>query len=139
MATILIVDDYAPNHRLMSFVLEQRGYAVVAAVDGQQALHRMDNTAVDLVLTDLTMPKLDGLALTLAIRADPRFADIPIIIVTASAREQDQVRASGGGADAFLTKPVDSEDLVREVSRLIARKSDVRKRTPAITVQRNTA
>jgi CheY-like chemotaxis protein len=123
MATILIVDDYAPNHRLMSFVLEQNGYAVVPAYDGQQALDRLSSTPVDLVVTDLTMPRLDGLGLTKAVRADARYSGIPIIIVTASMKEQDHVRASGIGVDAFLTKPVDSEDLVREVSRLIARSS----------------
>jgi CheY-like chemotaxis protein len=135
MATVLIVDDYAPNHRLMSFVLEQHGYAVVAAFDGQQALDRLENAPVDLVLTDLTMPKVDGLALARAIRADARFASTPIIIVTASTREQDQVRASGIGADAFLTKPVDSEDLVQTVSRLIARDVDPDKPRPTMLLQ----
>jgi CheY-like chemotaxis protein len=139
MATVLIVDDYVPNHRLMSFVLEQHGYAVVAAFDGQQALDRLEYACVDLVLTDLTMPKIDGLALTRALRADLRFANIPIIIVTASTREQDQVRASGIGADAFLTKPVDSEDLVHEVSRLLARKVDPSKPRPAMMIERSAA
>jgi CheY-like chemotaxis protein len=139
MATVLIVDDYAPNHRLMSFVLEQHGYAVVAAFDGQQALDRLEYASVDLVLTDLTMPKIDGLALTRALRADLRFANMPIIIVTASTREQDQVRASGIGADAFLTKPVDSEDLIHEVSRLLARIVDPSKPRPTMKIERNAA
>jgi CheY-like chemotaxis protein len=139
MATVLIVDDYVPNHRLMSFVLEQHGYAVVAAFDGQQALDRLENASVDLVLTDLTMPKIDGLALTRALRADARFANTPIIIVTASTREQDQIRASGIGADAFLTKPVDSQDLVHEVCRLLARSTDPSKPRPAMMIERNAA
>jgi two-component system chemotaxis response regulator CheY len=139
MATILIVDDYAPNHRLMSFVLEQHGYAVVAAFDGQQAIDRLQNAAVDLVLTDLTMPKMDGLALTRAIRADARLSSTPIIVVTASTREQDLVRASGIGVDAFLTKPVDSEDLVHEVGRLIARGPAQNIPPPLLMLQRNAA
>ena len=121
MATVLIVDDYAPNHRLMRFVLEHHGYAVVTASDGQQALDCLANTPVDLVLTDLTMPKMDGMALTHAIRADARIAHIPIIIVTASTREQDYIHANGVGADAYLTKPVDSTDLTQAVSLMIAR------------------
>jgi two-component system, chemotaxis family, chemotaxis protein CheY len=136
MATILIVDDYAPNHRLMSFVLEQHGYAIVVAFDGQQALDRLESTPVDLVLTDLTMPKIDGLTLSRAIRANARFANTPIIVVTASTREQDHVRASGIGIDAFLTKPVESEELVREVSRLIDRTT---KPPPLIEIRRNAA
>jgi CheY-like chemotaxis protein len=139
MATILIVDDYAPNHRLMSFVLEQHGYAVVAAFDGQQALDRLNNAAVDLVLTDLTMPKIDGLALARAIRADARFASTPIMMVTASTREQDHVRASGIGVDSFLSKPVDSEDLVHEVARLISQGPSSGKTPPLMLHQRNAA
>jgi two-component system, chemotaxis family, chemotaxis protein CheY len=139
MSTILIVDDYAPNHRLMSFVLEQHGYAVAAASNGQQALERMESATVDLVLTDLSMPKMDGLALASAIRADSRYAGIPIIIVTASTREQDQARASGIGANAFLTKPVDSTDLVHEVDRLIAGNNDPSRRSSAMTLKHNAA
>jgi two-component system, chemotaxis family, chemotaxis protein CheY len=138
MATILIVDDYAPNHRLMSFVLEQHGYAVVAAFDGLQALECLPSTHVDLVLTDLTMPKLDGLELTRAIRADSRFARLPIIVVTGCTREQDHVRASGIGVDAFLTKPVDSEELVREVGRLLGLGPHSAP-NPSMTLQRSAA
>jgi CheY-like chemotaxis protein len=139
MATILIVDDYAPNHRLMSFVLEQHGYAVVAAFDGQQALDRLEDAHVDLVLTDLTMPKVDGMALARAIRADARFTSMPIIVVTASTREQDRVRASGIGVDALLTKPVDSEDLVHEVSRLLDHGATADNAPPLMPLHRNAA
>lgn len=137
MATILIVDDYAPNHRLMSFVLEQHGYAVVGAFDGQQALDRLHNTTVDLILTDLTMPKLDGLGLADAIRSDSRHADTPIIVVTASTREQDRVRASGIGVNALLTKPVDSEDLVHEIDQLLGRSAG--NSAPPLSVHRQNA
>ena len=138
MATILIVDDYAPNHRLMSFVLEQSGHAVVTAYDGQQALDRLCTTSVDLIVTDLTMPKMDGLALAREIRGDARFSGLPIIVVTASGKEQDQVRAAGVGVDTFLTKPVDSEELVREVGRLVNRNFDSG-RLPPLLLQRNAA
>jgi CheY-like chemotaxis protein len=119
MTTILIVDDYMPNHRLMSFVLEQNGYTVVAAYDGQQALDHLARTTIDLIVTDLTMPRIDGLSLARMVRSDPRTQSLPIILVTASSKEQDHVRAAGIGVDAFLTKPVESEELVREVDRLI--------------------
>lgn len=121
MATILIVDDYAPNHRLMSFVLEQNGYAVVSASDGQHALDCLEGVQVDVIVTDLTMPRLDGLGLAARVRADARFRHVPIIMVTASSVETDQARAAGVGVDAFLTKPVDSEDLARTVGRFAAK------------------
>ena len=103
VATILIVDDYAPNHRLMSFVLEQSGYAVVSALDGLHAL--------------------DGIGLAERVRADARFSGVPIIVVTASGKETDEVKATGVGVDTFLTKPVDSEDLTRAVAKLVGRAS----------------
>lgn len=123
MATVLIVDDYAPNQRLMSFVLEQSGHAVVSAHDGLQALSCLETTSVDLIVTDLTMPVMDGLALTREVRNNGRLSNLPIIVVTASAREQDLARAAGEGVDSLLTKPVDSVELVREVGRLISLKT----------------
>jgi two-component system chemotaxis response regulator CheY len=122
MTTILVVDDYAPNHRLMSFVLEHHGYAVISAFDGIHALECMNAMPINLIVTDLTMPRLDGIELTERVRADERFASVPIIMVTASGRETDAVKAAGIGVDAFLTKPVDSEDLAHAVSVLITRK-----------------
>lgn len=121
MTTILLVDDYAPNHRLMSFVLEQSGYAVVSALDGLHALDCLSSIPIDLIVTDLTMPRLDGLGLAERVRADARYAATPIIIVTASSKETDAVKAAGIGVDAFLTKPVDSEELAQTVGLLVSR------------------
>ncbi|HMQ32684.1 MAG TPA: response regulator [Chloroflexaceae bacterium] len=121
MTNILIVDDYAPNHRLMSFVLEQSGFAVVSALDGLNALDCLERMQIDLIVTDLTMPRLDGLGLAARVRSDARFSAIPIIVVTASGVETDEARAEGVGVDAFLTKPVDSEELARAVCELIAK------------------
>lgn len=123
MATILLVDDYAPNHRLMSFVLEQSGYAVVSALDGMQALDCLASMPIDLIVTDLTMPRLDGIGLAERVRADSRLRRLPIIVVTASGKETDEVKAAGVGVDAFLTKPVDSEDLARAVAGLVGREA----------------
>ena len=121
MTTILIVDDYAPNHRLMSFVLEQSGYAVVSALDGLHALDCLEHMQIDLIVTDLTMPRLDGLGLAARVRSDARYQRVPIIVVTASGKETDAARAAGVGVDAFLTKPVDSEDLAHAVYQLVAK------------------
>ncbi len=123
MTTIMIVDDYAPTHRLMSFVLEQHGYTVITAIDGEQALSRLYTHTVDLVVTDLTMPRMDGIELVRAIRADERYTRLPIIMITGTVKEQDEVKAAGVGVNAFLTKPVDSDDLVNEVDRLLHQES----------------
>ncbi|MCX7791083.1 MAG: response regulator [Chloroflexaceae bacterium] len=124
MTTVLIVEDYAPNYRLLSFVLEQNGYAVVCARDGMQALDYLQMMPIDVIVTDLIMPRLDGIELTARVRADARFDHVPIIVVTASGKECDAVRAAGVGVDVFLTKPVESEDLVRAVAQVVAREQD---------------
>lgn len=136
MATILVVDDYAPNHRLMSFVLEQNGYAVISALDGLHALECLDRMLVDLIVTDLTMPRLDGLGLIRRVRSDARYSAVPVIMVTASGKEADAVMAAGVGVNAFLTKPVDSEELARAVMGLIAREPPAR---PPLALQRSAA
>jgi two-component system chemotaxis response regulator CheY len=94
MATILVVDDYGPNQRLMSFVLEHSGHAVVSAHNGWQALKCLETTVVDLIITDLTMPVMDGLTLIREVRSNQRLCHLPIIVVTASAREQDLVQVT---------------------------------------------
>ncbi|NTU78091.1 MAG: response regulator [Chloroflexales bacterium] len=137
MTTILVVDDYSPNHRLMSFVLEQSGYAVVSAFDGLHALECLDTMPINLIVTDLTMPRLDGMGLIARVRSDARFNGMPIIMVTASGKEADAVKAAGIGVDAFLTKPVDSEDLARTVSMLVTREPPPTLST--LTLHRNAA
>jgi two-component system chemotaxis response regulator CheY len=121
MTTVLLVEDYAPNYRLLSFVLEQHGYAVVCARDGVQALEHLQTMPIDVIVTDLIMPRLDGIGLAERVRADARFHHVPIIVVTASGKECDAVRAAEAGVDIFLTKPVESDDLVRAVVQVVAR------------------
>lgn len=120
MTTILVVDDYVSNHRLMDFVLRQNGYKVLVATNGLQALDQLTRTSVDLVLTDLAMPKMDGLALLEHLRADARYADLPVVVITASVNDRDARRARSAGVTEFLTKPIESDHLVRIVQRLTA-------------------
>lgn len=115
MATILIVDDYSPSHRLLGFILEQDGHSVVTALNGLEALDRLAEMPVDLIVTDLSMPSMDGVELVEHVRLHERYQVLPVIMVTASCKERDLLRASSIGVNAFLTKPVDSEELVQAV------------------------
>ena len=124
MATILVVDDYSTSQRLLSFILRQSNYTVVTAVHGLSALEHLAVSPVDLVITDLSMPEMDGLTLLQALRADARFQALPVIILTGSAYEQDNARAKAAGATTFLTKPVESEELIATVDRLLAQPED---------------
>ncbi len=127
MATILIVDDYSPIQRLMSFILRQEHYEVIIASNGQQALEKMFTTPVDLIITDWCMPNMDGYTLLKHIRTDGRLSHIPIIILTASGDDRDRRRACEAGASHFLTKPVESEEILHIVNQLlIQRHNDVK-------------
>lgn len=120
MATILVVDDYSTSQRLLGFILRQNNHTVVTAIHGLSALEQLAKMPVDLVITDLSMPEMDGLTLLQQLRADPRLMSLPVIILTGSAYEQDNARAKAAGATSFLTKPVESEELISMVNRLLS-------------------
>jgi len=125
MASILVVDDHSTSQRLMSFILQQNNHEVVTALHGRQALERLAKASFDLVITDLNMPELDGLSLLYQMRADARYRTIPVIILTGSVHEQDNLRVHAAGATAFLTKPVGSDELIATVNELlVARPSE---------------
>jgi two-component system, chemotaxis family, chemotaxis protein CheY len=120
MATILVVDDYSTSQRLLGFILRQNNHTVVTAIHGLSALEHLAKLSIDLVITDLSMPEMDGMTLLHELRADPRYLNLPVIILTGSAHEQDNARAKAAGATSFLTKPVESEELISMVNRLLA-------------------
>jgi CheY-like chemotaxis protein len=120
MATILVVDDYSTSQRLLGFILRQNNHTVVTAVHGLNALEQLAKMPVDLIITDLDMPEMDGLTLLRELRADARLMKLPVIILTGSAYEQDNARATAAGAASFLTKPVESNELIAMVNRLLS-------------------
>jgi CheY-like chemotaxis protein len=120
MAMILVVDDYSTSQRLLSYILRQNHHTVGMAAHGLNALEQLEKQPFDLVITDLDMPEMDGLTLLQELRADPRFVNLPVIILTGSAYEQDNARAKAAGATSFLTKPVESEELIAMVNCLLS-------------------
>ncbi len=117
MATILVVDDNAVIRRLTSVMLRRAGHTPVAAEGAAEALHVLAETPVELALLDLAMPGVDGLTLLKQLRADPRYHDLPIIMLTASAQDQDRLDARAAGANDFLNKPASSAELLETVNR----------------------
>jgi CheY-like chemotaxis protein len=117
MARILIVDDEEMDRLLLAEVLQGAGHEALFAPDGQQALSIWRNASIDLVVTDIVMPDLDGLELLETLIAeDP---DAPVIAISGiSAKNLN--KAVGAGAYAILTKPVDPEELLDEISRALA-------------------
>ncbi|MEU1085083.1 HAMP domain-containing protein [Streptomyces sp. NPDC005908] len=116
--TVLVVDDDARNLFALSGILELHGFRVLHAEDGRKGIERLvENPDVALVLMDVMMPELDGYAATAEIRSMPRYADLPIIAVTAKAMPGDREKSLASGASDYVTKPVDSRELIACVRR----------------------
>ena len=114
MANVLIVDDTDMAHLLMEVMLRRMEHQPISAFNGKQALEILDQTPVDLIISDINMPYMDGLTLLDRVRADERYAEVPVVIMTASGLEANQIRAMEKGATAFLNQPFSSQEL-REV------------------------
>jgi two-component system chemotaxis response regulator CheY len=117
--TILIVDDCATTRRLLSVYLRQEGYDLVHAVNGLDALEQLARRPVDLIITDMNMPRMDGVALTRALKEDPLFKCIPIVILTTEGEERERQHGLEAGAAAYLIKPVTQGQLAQEVRRTL--------------------
>lgn len=120
MATILVVDDYPVVQRLLRYTLEREGHAILVASDGYQALELLAENTFDLIIMDVAMPDMDGLELLQRVRSDKTFQDLPIVMLTASGQDEDRVEARASGADAFLSKPASSRELLETVNGLLS-------------------
>ena len=116
-ASILVVDDYVVTLRVISTQLRKGGYEVVTAVNGQEALAYFAQRDFDLVILDIAMPEMDGITLLENLRKAHRQRNLPVIMLTASAMDEDRVRAQAAGATDFLTKPVSSWELLEVIQR----------------------
>lgn len=116
---VLIAEDNTENLDMLRRRLERRGYAVFAAMDGQQAIDQTLALKPDIVLMDVSMPVLSGLEATRAIRQNPEVAHTPIVALTAHAMDGDRARCLEAGCDAYATKPVDLPSLIATMERLV--------------------
>jgi len=114
--TILIVDDNAINLRLFAEILEHAGYSVVTAADADQAQRVIHRTTPDLILMDIGLPGMDGLALTRKLKAEETTCRIPIVALTAFAMKGDDQKAFAAGCEGYIPKPVDTRKLPGQVA-----------------------
>jgi CheY-like chemotaxis protein len=112
---ILVADDHPVNLKLLSDILESEGYTVDRARDGKEALELVQKVKPSLMLLDIAMPGLDGLALTRQLKESDATRDIKIFIVTASAMKGDADRALAAGCDDYISKPIDVRQLLGKV------------------------
>lgn len=124
-ATVLVVEDEAALATMLRYNLEKQGYDVDEAADGQEALSRIAEARPDLVLLDWMLPNFSGLEVCRQIRRRPETRDLPVIMVTARAEDQDAVRALNTGADDYITKPFSVEALLARVRALLRRANTV--------------
>jgi two-component system, OmpR family, KDP operon response regulator KdpE len=115
---ILVVDDEPQITRVLKTTLSAKGYGIRTASDGEQALHEMKNWTPDLIITDLRMPNMDGLALCRTIRKESR---VPIIVLSVKGEEAVKVEALDAGADDYVTKPFNVNELLARVRAALRR------------------
>ena len=130
--TILLVEDNSDNRIIYRRVLEHFGYTVIEALDGEEAIRLATERVPDLILMDISIPRIDGWEATKAIRADARTNRIPIVALTAHAMPADRARAGEVGFASYLTKPIEPRRVVEEIERLMSSRLA---REPNITPQ----
>jgi two-component system, chemotaxis family, chemotaxis protein CheY len=118
--TILAVDDSATVRKFVSVALSMQGFAVVTACDGMDALEKLPNQQVDLVITDLNMPNMDGFELIKALRENPTYKDLPVIILTSLTDDDSKERGTGLGVNSYVVKPFSLEKIQYEVSKYVS-------------------
>jgi two-component system, cell cycle response regulator DivK len=117
--SVLIVDDSAETRDMYEYALSHAGFRVLQADNGADGLSHAAEALPDVIVTDLSIPKIDGFALLTRVQTDPRTEQIPVIILSGSADTDTPRRAIAAGATAFLLKPCSPESLIAEVRRAV--------------------
>lgn len=121
MPTILVVEDSPTMRQLVSFAMKRvPDSKVVEATDGVDALKKLSAEKIDLILADINMPVMDGLKLVSLVKGNPAYKDIPVIIVTTEGAEEDKKKALAIGANAYLPKPIQTQELIKLVNEFLA-------------------
>jgi CheY-like chemotaxis protein len=122
---ILVVDDELETLRLVGLMLQKRGYQIVAANNGAQALNIAKTENPNLILLDVMMPDMDGYEVTRQLRSNPVTADIPILMFTAKSQVDDKISGYDSGVDDYLTKPTHPDELAAHVRALLSRRAKI--------------
>ncbi len=117
--TILIVDDSASMRQLITFALKDAGYDVLAAVDGKDALGKLNGSKVDMVVTDLNMPNMNGLELVKALRASPTNKFTPVVMLTTESQDSKKQEGKSAGASGWIVKPFTPEVLIGVIKKFV--------------------
>lgn len=116
MKTILVVDDEYITHRIVAVILGNKNYHILSAYNGLEALELLSQTPVDMIVTDVNMPYMDGISLLRQVRADKHFRHLPIVMISASTQQQVHTEGIEKGATAFLHQPISCGELNQVIS-----------------------
>jgi two-component system chemotaxis response regulator CheY len=117
--TIMTVDDSASVRQMVSFTLRSAGYEVIEAIDGKDALGKINGRELHLVITDLNMPNLDGINLIRALRSSPACKFIPIVMLTTESQAEKKQEGKAAGATGWIVKPFKPEQLIAVVKKVL--------------------
>lgn len=123
---VLVVDDCRTTRKIVSLYLNNAGYQTIVAGNGVEAIEKLVTSGVDMIISDLNMPQMDGSGLIEWVRSNPQYRDLPLVILTT---ENDNLRKSDlmkKGATACLTKPITKDSLVEEITKILERCGYVR-------------
>lgn len=116
---IITVDDSTSLREMIAFVLKEAGYDVIEAKDGRDALEKLNGSPVDIVITDLNMPLMNGIELTKVLRSTPTYKFIPIVFLTTESQVQKRDAAKEAGATGWIVKPFKPEQLLKMIKRVL--------------------
>lgn len=117
--TVLVVDDSITIRQMVSFTLQEAGFSVVQAGDGREALERLGGGRIDLIVTDLNMPRLDGLGLIREVRSRPASRYTPVVMLTTESQEAKRVEGRAAGATAWIVKPFRPDRLLQVIGKVL--------------------
>ena len=122
--TILYVEDNPDNRTLVRRILLSENYGLLEASDAHDALELLKTTKPDLILMDINMPDMDGYTLTAKIKTKPGFERVPILAITANVMRGDKEKTLEAGCDGYIQKPIDFDELLREIEKFLARSAN---------------
>ncbi len=121
MPNILVVEDSPTMRQLISFAIKRIPQSrIIEATDGVDALKKLSSEKIDIILADINMPIMDGIKLVSIVRNNPSYKNIPIIMITTEGAEEDKNKALAIGANAYLTKPIQTQELMKLVNSFIS-------------------
>jgi len=116
---ILVVDDDKTTRKLLNLFLKAKGYEVVTAENGLDAMEKLGTENINLVVTDMNMPYMDGIELTKNLRSDDNWKNIPIVMVTTEADDDEKKKAMDAGVDDYIVKPANAEQITDSIKRIL--------------------